>query len=77
MDIYERLGKILEQLRGRSRQADFAELIGLQQSHYARIEKGQNRLQLHQLVELGQRLNMTIIISDGEIEFLNRTKTTP
>jgi transcriptional regulator with XRE-family HTH domain len=75
MNIYQELGQQLEMLRGRQSQTEFAALIDLTQSYYARIEKGQNRLQIHQLAELAQKLNLTIMIANGKIEILSRTKT--
>lgn len=75
MDIYTQLGQQLKSLRGRTNQAEFAELMDLDQSHYAKIEKGVRRLQLHQLMMLMENLDMISIIDGDCIEILSRTKT--
>lgn len=66
MSIYQDAGKQLETLRGRKTQEEFAELLNLSQSQYAKIEKGINRVQLQHLFELAKEYNLTIILTaDG------------
>lgn len=74
MTIYEILGDHLLHLRGRRTQTEFAEELGFSQSYYARLEKGEGRLQLHQLAEITAKLNLTVIISEGNFKILTPTK---
>lgn len=64
--IYKTLGDHLYRLRGRRTQAEMATRLNLSQSYYARLEKGEGRLQLHQLIDLAAEFGLTIVITNGQ-----------